>query len=431
MKAIKILSIVAGIIAAVSCSKTPYAKVKDPITISSPAPTEEITKVVLDDIQKEYALSGNDMAFRLLREMYDGRNLVCSPLSLQYALAMTANGADGETLQEIIDFLGYGNEGIDALNEYNKVLMEQLPAVDLDVTIKVTDALLVNKDFPLLPGFKGKMEEYYYAAVDNMDFSDPQMIASRINEWASRSTNGFINNILDDNEISADAVSYIMNALYFKAKWAGSEFMPMFREESTKEEYFHSPGATNVKVKMMRNMRRHKYAEMDGFKVLALPYADGKFYMYFLLPDKNDIDWMVDQLKTVTWSEILANIRQDADVYVKIPKFDIECKHNLNDVLIASGVKKAFQCGSAEFGNMFSGMDDYYFWINKVIQKSRISVSEWGTEAASVTIVEMDGATSPGPEDKEVYFYADHPFIFLIGESTSGTILFEGIVMEP
>ena len=136
-----------GLIALVSCDKA--VTVPDPITISSPAPTEQITKVSLSDTQKGYVRAGNAMAFRLLKQIFDGDNLVFSPLSLQYALAMTANGASGETLQEIIGFLGYGAEGIEALNEYSRILLEQLPAVDLDVTLKVTDALLVNEDFPL------------------------------------------------------------------------------------------------------------------------------------------------------------------------------------------------------------------------------------------------------------------------------------------
>jgi hypothetical protein len=125
--------------------------------------------VVLDDTQKNYVDAGNKMAFRFLKGIYDGDNIICSPLSLQYALAMTANGASGETLREIIDFLGYGEDGIEALNEYNKTLLEQLPAVDLDVTLKVTDALLVNDRFSLLPEFKETVTNSYYAAVDNMD----------------------------------------------------------------------------------------------------------------------------------------------------------------------------------------------------------------------------------------------------------------------
>ena len=429
MKTAHIFSFIAGVICLISCSDIDLVKVKNPITVSSPSPVEQITKVTLNETQAGYVEAGNKMAFSFLEQMFDDENLICSPLSLQYAMAMTANGASGETLQEIIDFLGYGEEGIEALNEYNKALLEQLPAVDLDVTLKVTDALLVNEKFPLLPSFKKTVEDNYYAAVDNMDFSDPKQIAARINEWAERSTNGFIDKVLEPSEISEDAVAYIMNALYFKAKWAGRS--PMFREEGTKSEDFHLSNGKTVKADMMRNTRYHEYAEMDGFKVLVLPYAGGKFNMYILLPDENNIKGLVKKLQTISWSEILGSLKQDAEVDVKLPKFNIENKYNLNDALKGLGVEKAFKSGSAEFDGMFEPKPGYYYWISKVIQKSRISVSEWGTEAGSVTVVEMDGVASPGPGPKQVDFYVDHPFVFVIGEETSGTILFEGVVMKP
>lgn len=430
MKIAHIICLAAGFAALLSCSKP--EKVKDPITIESPVPTEQITKVSLDETQKGYVEAGNRMAFRFLGEMFENKNLVCSPLSLQYALAMTANGASGQTRQEIIDFLGYGSDGIDALNEYSKTLLEQLPAVDLDVTLKVTDALLVNDKFPLLPSFKTTVENHYYAAVDNMDFSDPSLIAERINEWASRSTDGFIDKVLEPSDISPDAVAYIMNALYFKAKWAGSEDDPMFESKYTKAEDFHLYDGKTIKVDMMRNTRWHQYAEMDGYKVLVLPYANYMFNMYILLPDENDINGLVDKLKTTAWSDILNSIKRDAEVFVRLPKFEIENKYNLNEALQTLGVERPFQSSLAEFDMMFQPKDGYSYWIEKVIQKARIKVSEKGTEAGAVTVVEMGGAMeAPGEEHKKVYFHADHPFVFIIGEKTSGTILFEGVCTQP
>ena len=427
MKMRKNLTILAAcLLALASCDKD-YVPVKNPITVSSPAPTEQITKVALNTTQQGYVQAGNAMAFRFLKEIYNGENLVCSPLSLQYALAMTANGASGETLQEIIDFLGYGSEGIQALNAYSQILLEQLPAVDLDVTLKVTDALLVNDQFPLLPAFKKTVEDAYYAAVENMDFSDPSQVAARVNDWASRNTNGFIDKVLDKEEISEYAVAYLMNALYFKAQWAGSEYDPMFWEYATYDDQFTLADGTTRTVSYMRNTRYLNYAIMDGYKVLALPYAGGKFFMYILLPDQNDLEGLINKLPGISWKSILDAFRQDAEVSLKLPKFDIENKFKLNDALNALGVKKAFQRGMAEFNGMFVYKPGYYYWIEKVIQKARISVAEWGTEAAAVTVVEMAGKNAAPEEHKRLDFFADHPFVFAIGESTSGTILFEGV----
>lgn len=430
MKTLRILSVLAGMVALCSCSNDEI-KVKDPITIASPTPVEQITKVTLDQTQMGYVEAGNRMAFRFLAHMYDGDNLICSPLSLQYALAMTANGASGETLQEMIDFLGYGEEGIDVLNDYSKTLLEQLPAVDLDVTLKVTDALLVNNMFPLLPSFKETVETHYYAAVDNMDFNDPEYVAARINEWSGRNTNGFIDKVLTREEISPDAAAYLMNALYFKAKWAGTKHDPMFNSEYTRTEDFHTADGKTVKVEMMNNMRYHQYAEMNGYKVLVLPYAGGRFNMYVLLPDDDDLDGMIEKLQDTSWKDILGSLKQDAEVYVKLPKFEVENKFELSEVLRSLGVEKAFVEGEAEFDRMFEPKPGCYYWINKVIQKSRIAVSEWGTEAGSVTVVEMNLESAAPMDPKRVYFYADRPFAFVIGEETSGTILFEGTYTRP
>lgn len=418
-----------------ACSRTDNANndtdpiVKEPITISSPTPAQSITKVDLTDTQKSYVQAGNAMAMRFLKQLYSGDNVICSPLSLQYALAMAANGANGETLQEITGFLGYGADGIGALNEYSKILLEQLPAVDLDVTLKVTDALLVNDKFPLLPAFKKTLEDYYYAAVENMDFSNPDQVAVRINEWARRNTNGFIDKVLDSNEISEYAVAFLMNALYFKAKWAGSEYDPMFDEFFTADDKFTLTGGKTMTVKMMQNTKYHRYAEMDGFRVLALPYANNKYYMYILLPDQNNLEGLLDKLQTVSWAEIQRSFKQDALVSVKLPKFEIENKLQLNGTLQALGVKRPFDGSLAQFDRLFAPQEQaYHFWIDRVIQKARITVAEWGTEAAAVTVVEMVGDAGPGGEKpKRVYFYADHPFVFVIGESTSGAILFNGV----
>lgn len=404
-------------------------KVEEPITISSPSPTEQIAKVTLNDMQSGYVAAGNNMSFKLMGEIYDGDNVICSPLSLQYAMSMTANGAKGKTLHEILDFLGYGEDGIEALNEYSRILLEQLPAVDLDVTLKATNALLVNDKYRLLPAFKKTVEDNYYAAVDNMDFSDSKQIAARINEWAKSNTNGIIDKVLEPSEISPDALAYIMNALYFKAKWDYNGLVPMFVEENTKSESFQRHNGKITTVEMMNNTGYHEYAVMDGFKVLVLPYANGKFNMYVLLPDENDIEGLINTLQTTAWNDILGSLKNNAEVHVKLPKFDIENKFNLTDALDRLGIENAFTTSLAEFDGMFE-TENVSFCINKVIQKSRISVSEWGTEAGSVTVEYLLGSYPKKPEEV-IYFYADHPFVFVIGEETSGTILFTGVVMQP
>ena len=421
----------------ISCQNIKSEKIDDSessFDVFSPTPTEEISRVSLSEKQTEYVNTSNDMAFKLINELYNDDNLVCSPLSLQYAMAMTANGASGETLEEITSFLGFEANEMNELNRLYKILLEQLPAVDLDITLKAVDALLVNDKFPLLPSYKNLVEDNYYAAVENMDFSNPSDVVTRLNEWAGLNTNGVINNIINPEELSDYAAAYILNALYFKAEWKGSVDNPMFIESNTESADFQLSNGTTISAEMMKSVRYYQYAEMDGYKVLVLPYAQGKYNMYVLLPDENDINGLIEKIQQTTWSEILANLKQDAEVHVQLPKFEIENKFNLAETLISLGVEKVFEREDAELDNIFDIKlaHDPKVWIEKIIQQTKISVDERGTEAASVSIEEI-GATSPGPgeDPKIVYFHADHPFVFVIGEKTSGTILFEGVVARP
>ena len=430
MKKTLVLLIAAGL-ATSACQKVwNGVPIGEPISITFPTPEEAIDQVVLNEAQKGYVKAGNQMAFNLLDELYDGKSFLCSPLSLQCALGMAANGASGETLQEIVDVLGYGADGVDAMNAYHKTLLEQLPAVDMGVTLKLTDALLVHEQFPLLPAFRQTVQDSYYAAVENDPFDDPEKVAARVNEWASRNTDGFLTEILRPEEVQPNTASYLMNALYFKAKWAGGERDPMFSDRFTSDGKFTMADGTAKQVPLMHHVdgRYYRYAEMDGYKVLALPFGDWKYNMYFLLPDGNDLKAFTRQLRDISWNDILGSLKRDAEVYVTLPKFDLENRYKLKESLRALGICRAFlDDGSAQFDRMFARTDAWY-WINEVYQSARITVAEWGTEAAAVTVVDMSEATDAGPgfEPKRFYFNATHPFVFLIGEATSGAVLFVG-----
>ena len=348
--------------------------------------------------------------------------MVCSPLSLQYALAMTANGAAGETLNEIITTLGYGSEGIDALNAYCNLLMNQLPAVDPDVVLKVVDAMLVKEDYPVQEAFRQVLASSYYAPVEYMSFADPLAVLSRINDWASRNTNGLINPIL--REISPDAVGFIMNALYFKAKWADET---LFKPNMTLPRDFTRKDGNKVKVNMMAAYDYLPYGKFDGFQAVGIPYANGKYSMYVLLPDAGaDFGKWVAGLDKKDFSTILGGMKKNVNVELLLPKFDVSGDFLLNDVLQAMGIRLAFDADFADFSRMFDKPGES-FRISRVIQKAKLSLAEWGTEAAAVTVVEMEKATSVGPGGESVKFYANHPFVFVLAENTSGAILFEGV----
>ena len=401
-------------------------EVQDPIAVSSPRPDAIITKVSLTPEQLTYAAGSNAFALKCLHELFkeDASSMVFSPLSLQYALAMTANGASGETAAEITRVLGFDTD-IAAINAYCNLLLNQLPALDPEVEIRLADALVVDDSYKLLPSYKEAVESIYYAPVEYMSFSDKKLVVDRINEWAYRNTNGLIFPFLQESELSG--IAAILNALYFKAPWGRASLGTMFLpEETLKGEVFHKDGGGKGKVDLMPTTAHLGYAQRNGYRIVEIPYSKGKFAMYVLLPDQvgsNGLQKLMTNLPKETWQELTASLTYQTKVHLRLPKFESANKFSLKQSLQALGIKKAF--ADAEFDRMFDAGKGAY--ISEVLQKSKIKVTEWGTEAAAVTAVFLDGANLGQAPPPEVDFYIDHPFAYVIAERSSGTILFEGV----
>jgi serpin B len=397
----------------------------DAFAIEQPAPEETVTRISLNETQKGYVREGNKMSFNLLQQLASqtAGSFVCSPLSLQLALAMTVNGAEGETEEEMLDVLGYGHEGMAALNAYARILIEQLPALDPDVTVKMADAILTTDKYPLNATFRSTLKEFYYAPAASMSFDDPAQVLAQVNEWARRNTNGLIDPMLED--MSPNAVAYLLNALYFKARWQGGDRNPMFNSDFTRDEAFFKADGTTVKVPFMSTTRYFPYADAGDFEMVALPYASGKFFFYLLLPkEKDGLSSLVESLSRKSWNTLISNLEDDVEVRLRFPKFDVSGNFELSKALQAMGMRKAFDEVHAEFGSMFDA-PGHGFYITRVLQKAKMTVAEWGTEAAAVTVVEMgEKSTMPG---HVLQIVADHPFVFVLGEQESGTILFDGV----
>lgn len=427
----RIFIVLAAAAALTACDGVIVQDVKEPIDITSPEPSGYLTKVTLTKEQQEYLNAGNAFAFDCLAQLYQDQTIIFSPLSLQFALAMAVNGASGETAAEITRTLGYGTD-VTALNTYCNLLLNQLPSLDKDVTLKLTDAMLALQDFPCQKDFTKVLNEQYYAPIEYFSPVSKQETVDRINEWASRNTNGLIKPFLSTDDITDDFVAAILNALYFKARWSGGESDPMFREEATakNEEFVLDNSKGKKKVDYMRTYRNFPFAKRNGYSVVAVPYANQYYSMYLLLPvdkGKSGAADLVKKLKGERWEDITASLTMDYMVNLRMPKFEAENKFVLVEAMKALGINRAFIAGAAQFDSMFdvAGWD---FYISNIIQKAKISVAEWGTEAAAVTAVIMakDGSAGPG-QVQEVEFNADHPFVYVIAERTSGAILFEGV----
>ncbi len=339
---------------------------------------------------------------------------------------MSVNGASGETAAEITRTLGFSAD-LEALNTYCNLLLNQLPALDEDVEIKLADALVVDNDFPLLDTYRKSMEDIYYAPVEYTSFSNAGAVVDRINEWAHRNTNGLIYPFLQQSDLTNETIAVLLNALYFKAPWSKYGMNgAMFLEESTQKDVpFYQDGGGTLKVDQMHTSQHLGYAEFDGYRMVEIPYSHGGFALYILLPDQvgeNGLEQLMNSLEDTAWRDLTGAMTYQKEVVLSLPRFETGSTFSLPSTLQALGIRKAFGRNEATFDRMFAGVGP--FWIGNVLQKARIKVTEWGTEAAAVTAVMMDGIVSV-PE--RVTFIADHPFAYVIAERSSGTLLFEGV----
>lgn len=403
------------------------------IKLSSPKADKPLDRIDLTSKQREIVRSGNGFALRCLQELGSGAqdNLLFSPLSLTYALAMVSNGVEGTTRSEILGALGLEAGSLDDLNAVCSILLNQLPAIDTSVRISAADAMMVADRYKVKDSFRKCLEGQYYAPVEILPSQDQDKILHRINEWVWRNTGGLVYPIVTPEDITSNFVAAIMNALYFKAPWkpVGSESMPerLFNENTqhTLADFYLDGGGTSKQEYMNSNPDTLPYAKMDGYQAVAIPYGNGRFRMMLLLPDEiggDGLSRLRNKMDLGEWAAIHNALTTDwANVFLYVPKFSVFGEYRMNDLLGTLGIRAPFR-PSGDFSAMFEESSQVY--LDKVMQKTRISVSEWGTEAGAVTLMGMADAYNSSL--KTVKVRADHPFIFLIEEETSGAILFAG-----
>lgn len=403
------------------------------IKLSSPKAEKPQDRINLTSKQRDIIRSGNSFALRCLKELGSETpdNLFFSPLSLSYALAMVANGVEGTSRSEILEALGLETGALDDLNAVCSILLKQLPAVDTSVRISAVDAMMVADRYNVKDSFRKCLEGQYFAPVESMPSQNQEKILHRINEWVWRNTGGLVYPIVTREDITGTFVAAIMNTLYFKAPWkpVGTEKMPerLFNENTQHilTDFYLDGGGSTKHEFMNSNPDTLPYAKMDGYQAVAIPYGNGRFRMLLLLPDEvggNGLAWLRDKMDLGEWTAIHNALTTDwANVFLYIPKFSVFGEYRMNDLLQALGIRSPFR-PSGDFSAMFEESSQVY--LNKVLQKARIFVSEWGTEAGTVTLAGMADAYNSSL--KTVQVRADHPFLFVIEEETSGAILFAG-----
>ena len=358
-----------------------------------------------------------------------GKSFIYSPLSITYALGMVNDAATGLTEKELEETLGFHQGGIQAVNDYCKKLIDGLPKVDDKVTLNIANAIFLNKDFTLKPQFEQDMQTYYDAKAEALDFSASNTL-DHINGWCKEKTNGMIPSILDD--IDPLMVSYLLNAIYFKADWA-SKFDP----KNTKNETFTTENDnSSTDIPMMHQNVLISYLKTDTYSAIILPYGTGLWNMTVLLPEKgkttDDVIKEVAQssiLNNHVWCKTGGNYFEGYEVDLKLPRFETSSDTDkLEDGLIGlmkkMGINRAFEDGLAEIPNMC----EVPVYVELMRQKAKIKVSEEGSEAAAVTVAGVANYSmgSEPIEYPKATFHANRPFVYVIREQSSGVILFVG-----
>ena len=363
----------------------------------------------------EFVQEGHKFAFDFIDRIDEAaeKDYIISPLSMQILLGMVLDGAQGDTADEICNVLGYGKGQKADVDQFSLSMMEQLPNMDRKTKLSLANALFSDKSFPVLDSYKSNVSKYYKAEIQNLDFSNSASALKTINGWASKKTNKMIPKVLD--RISPELPVILMNALYFKGEWKNT-----FKKSSTTEETFTNEAGAQSKVKMMKeSSKSYKYSENDVFQAVNMPYGNGAYSMTVFLPKKGyKVADVVDVLKKSDWNSVLNEMRYES-LSLWFPRFETKYEIVLNDILCAMGMPRAFNGSQADF----SALSNIPLALYLVKQNAIIKVDEEGTEAAAVSVAVFEKTAAPGPE---ISFHADHPFLYMITESSTGVILFAG-----
>jgi len=390
----------------------------------------ESQPIQLTQAQQVFVNDNNTFTLNFLKTVNEtdrsGKSFIYSPLSITYVLGMVNDAATGQTEQELEQALGFHQGGINAVNDYCKNLIDNLPKVDNKVTLNIANAIFLNKNYTLKPQFTQDMQTYYNAKAEALDFGAPETL-DHINGWAKEKTNGMIPNILD--EIDPYMVSYLLNAIYFKADWASK-----FDKNNTKTESFTTDNGKTELPLMHQNVLIN-YVNNGVYSAIKMPYGNGYWDMTIMLPeDDKTTDDIINHLSSRGFSDVegfcgtMGGVFKPYEVDLKLPRYETESDTNdvpigLIGLLQKMGINRIFDGSLAEIPNMANA----HVYISMMRQKAKIKVNEEGSEAAAVTVAGITATYINEPvQYPKAVFHANRPFVYVIREASSGVILFVG-----
>jgi serpin B len=345
-------------------------------------------------------------------------NLFFSPLSIEVALAMTSAGARGETLAEMTKVLHLPAGAQAKVGDMLRSLQAQPGGRKYELAI--ANALWLQQGMSFRQEFLAETSRHYEAVMHSVDFAQTEKARQTINHWVEQQTKDKIKDLFGPGTLSADNRLVLTNAIYFKGKWTNP-----FDKKMTRDEAFHVSGDKTVQAPLMRRHGRYRYFAGEGVQAVDLPYDGNRMAMLVILPAAADRLSAVEKELTADkvhgWVEKLHSKPGE----VLLPRFKTTDEFDLGDTLQGMGMKQAFTPAAD-----FSGMCPERLMISTVVHKAFVETNEEGSEAAAATGVGMKLAAAPAPEPPFT-FRADHPFLFAIRDTTTGTPLFVGRITNP
>jgi len=379
------------------------------------------------DVQK---LAEGNTAFALSLYQYlatsDG-NLFFSPYSISSALAMTYGGASGQTLTQMQDTLHFPfnpdqlNPAFNLLTiNLDKQTQNAQDPTKKDFQLNIANAIWGQKGFKFLQAYLDMLAENYGAGLHLVDFAqNPDAARKLINDWVSQQTQDKINNLIPEGALNPLTRLVLTNAIYFKAAW-----MHPFDPKNTAPGDFYKPDGSKVSVPMMHYQENTGYSKSEGVTAVELPYQGRNVSMLLLMPDPGALPGF-EQSLTPERLAALASKVQSREVQLSLPKFKIEASISLAETFKTMGMLDAFDPSAADFSGMDGARD---LFIQAILHKAFVNVDEAGTEAAAATAIMVGMASMPAEPIKVAI---DHPFVFVLRDRTTGTILFMGRVVNP
>jgi serpin B len=384
-------------------------------------------RINLTQNESQMVKDNTDFAMKFFSAIHDNsegtENMVVSPFGMSMALAILRNGAEGETKQAIQETMGMKDFPESEINACFRKLKDALTATDPSLSLAVANSIWYRKDaFTVRKDFENLSKTWYDAPITGLSYSDMNAAVETVNQWCSDNTNGFIKDMFKDlKEVE------ILNALYFKGCW--NKDFEFDASKTAKEEFAKSDGQ-KVMADMMHNSIETQYYKDDYLSLARIPYGNTAYSIYFVLPDdgKTFKEMMEQLLVPGYWSKCVNAMTREVDL--SIPKFEVKYENEkLDKVFGQLGMGIAFS-PMAQFPHIAENTN---FFIERSQAKSYLKVDEKGSEAASVSEFGMNIMLGGDdiPVTEPAVFRVDRPFLFVIQEFTTGTILFMGKTGDP